>query len=696
MSTLPRREVIKDSAVIMALMIFAVLLRIPLLYNADADFSSDEAVNALVAKHILEGKEFPTHVWDSSYIGILEGLTAIPFVMVLGLSALAFKCATLFYFCLLLVVTYFLTKGLAGRPTAIIATMLLACSSPMLVFWSVNAGGGTTLLIFFGTLAFLMLQQYAEADRERTSLLFLLAFIIGFALYTYELFSVYAMALALYYVLAAPWWAAIRTGKTEPLGQRVTQGLVRCATTRVDGAGRSTSVAVFVAGFMLGFSPKLYQLILGPVSSKKPLYMLAGIAKIQANFHLLLSECLPVLLGLNPWRRSGVDRWWVDRWVGLESPVLFYWSFVVLAMIVMACLGTIWTSRQALLRIAWLRPIKMALPALMVVLVIVTLSAFVFTPNPQDVLSNRYLLPVYTSLPFFIGSWLTRWKKFHRFAPFLGVLLIVGFYLSENIAWNMRQGYLSSSGHLQRVATPMKDLIAYLREQGVRGGYGSYWINYYATFLSSEHIIIAPYEDWDRYPPYSLYVKSLSSPAYIFSNDELSGRYLEQFLISRATPYVKKTFGNYIVLHAPEKQPFYNYLTEPTAAPLTPSGLHAQFLKYEIPRTMKAGQVARVPLLVRNAGDQRWSARGWKDARYRVSVAYHWANMDGQIVIFNEERTLFDRDVLPGDQAELLATIKAPGRQGRYRLILTLVQEWVTWFDQVGGGMVTKDVQILE
>ena len=115
MSALFCREGIKDAVAIVALTIFAVLLRIPLLYNADAIFTSDEAVNALVVKHILEGKEFFTHVWDASYVGILEGLTAIPFVKVLGLSALAFKLAPLLYFCSLLVVTYFLAKGLVGR-----------------------------------------------------------------------------------------------------------------------------------------------------------------------------------------------------------------------------------------------------------------------------------------------------------------------------------------------------------------------------------------------------------------------------------------------------------------------------------------------------------------------------------------------------------------------------------------------------
>lgn len=692
MSTLASRERMKDAAAIVALVMFALFLRVPLLYNANAFLNSDEAVNALVVKHIVEGKEFATHLWDSSYVGILEGLTAIPFVRVLGLSALAFKLSPLLYFCLLLVVTYFLAKRLGGRPTAIIATVVLACSSPMIVFWSVLAGGGSTLPVFFGTLVLLMLQRYADGVRYPKRFLLLLGIIVGLALYTHEQFSVYVVVLGIYYVLGSPWWLAIRSGTLFAASQEAGRGLARGTIERVFGGySKAVDTFVFAAGFVVGFSPKLYQLISGTLGSKKPMYALAGTAKVQANIDLLLRECFPVLVGLNPWNRPAVKQW-----VGnLEDHVFSYWSFVVLAMILLACLSHIWRHRDELFRIACLRPMKMSIPALMVVLIVVVIAAFVFTPNPQDVLSNRYLIPLFSALPFFIGSWVARWNRFHRFAMLFGAFLLVGFYLSEDVTWNVRQGFLSREGRLQRVATPLNDLVAYLQEQRIRGGYASYWINYHATFLSGEKIIIAPYEDLDRYPPYSQYVRSLSSPAYIFFDFEGPGRYLEGFLRSRGTPYVKKAFGQYIVFHAPEGGPFYNHLTEPAAAPLPPSGLRVEFLKYEIPRVMTAGQIEKVPVLIRNSGDQRWSARGWKDGRYRVSVAYHWADSYGRIVVFDGERTLLDRDVPAGNQVKLFVAIKAPDREGRYRLILTMVQEWVAWFDQVGGGMVRQDVEIL-
>lgn len=693
MSTLASRERMKDAAAIVALVMFALFLRVPLLYNADAFFNSDEALNALAVKHIVDGKEFTTHVWGSSYVGILIGVTAVPFVKVLGLSALALKLAQLVFFCLLLVVTYLLAKRLGGRPTAIIATIVLACSSPMIVFWSVLAGGGATLPVFFGTLAFFMLQKYVDAARDGRLVLFLLAVVSGVGLYAHAQFSVYLIVLGIYYLLGSPWWSAIRSGKPEaPPLPEVLRNRHPGAIGRVFGGySKAADIFVFAAGFVIGFSPKLYHLAWGTIGSKRPIYALAGTAKVQANIDLLLRECLPVLVGLNPWNRPAVKHW-----VGnLEAPVFSYWSLVVLAMILLACSSLVWRYRHELLRIACLKPMKMSIPALMVVLIVVVIAAFVFTPNPQDVLANRYLVPLYTALPFFIGSWIARWNRFHRFLPLLGTFVLVGFYLGQNVTWNVRQGFLSSEGRLQRVATPLNDLVAYLDKQGIRGGYASYWINYHATFLSGEKIIIAPYEDLELYPPYSQYVSALPSPAYIFFDSEGSGRYLEGFLNSRGTPYVKKTFGQYIVFHAPEGGPFYNHLTEPAAAPLPPSGLRVEFLKHEIPRVMTAGQIEKVPVLIRNSGDQRWSARGWKDGRYRVSVAYHWADSDGRIVVFDGERTLLNRDVPAGNQVALLMTIKAPDREGRYRLILTMVQEWVVWFDQVGGGMVTQDVEIL-
>src|SRR5687767_8530232 len=76
---------------LLAAVVVGVLLRVPALYNSVYDFNSDEAVNALVIRHMLQGREFTFFNWGTNYYGIVEGLFSVPFVALLGYQPLAFK-----------------------------------------------------------------------------------------------------------------------------------------------------------------------------------------------------------------------------------------------------------------------------------------------------------------------------------------------------------------------------------------------------------------------------------------------------------------------------------------------------------------------------------------------------------------------------------------------------------------------------
>ena len=54
-------------ALLLAAVALGILLRVPALYNSEYDFNSDEAVNALVVKHMLEGREFSFFNWGTTY-----------------------------------------------------------------------------------------------------------------------------------------------------------------------------------------------------------------------------------------------------------------------------------------------------------------------------------------------------------------------------------------------------------------------------------------------------------------------------------------------------------------------------------------------------------------------------------------------------------------------------------------------------
>jgi len=98
------------------------------------------------------------------------------------------------------------------------------------------------------------------------------------------------------------------------------------------------------------------------------------------------------------------------------------------------------------------------------------------------------------------------------------------------------------------------------------------------------------------------------------------------------------------------------------------------------PTRMSPTEVRAVLVRVRNAGSEPWSSSGLR----RVCVAYHWADADGAMVEYEGERTVLIADLDGGEEAMQWAIVKAPAATGAYRLQLSLLQEYVAWFDHAG------------
>jgi hypothetical protein len=91
----------------------------------------------------------------------------------------------------------------------------------------------------------------------------------------------------------------------------------------------------------------------------------------------------------------------------------------------------------------------------------------------------------------------------------------------------------------------------------------------------------------------------------------------------------------------------------------------------------KVNAEIKVLLLVKNTSNFSWS----NTAQYQpVNLSYHWLDSNGKMVIFNGTRTSLPFSLLPGESAALSAIVKAPSQPGKYKLILTMVQEQEAWF----------------
>ncbi len=96
---------------------------------------------------------------------------------------------------------------------------------------------------------------------------------------------------------------------------------------------------------------------------------------------------------------------------------------------------------------------------------------------------------------------------------------------------------------------------------------------------------------------------------------------------------------------------------------------------------LRPGQQCSIMVEISNEGEEDWLCEGTRP----VNVAYHWRDVDRNIVIFDGTRTpLPGRIVKTGDTIRANALVDAPTQSGEFLLELAVVQEKVCWFEERG------------
>ncbi len=659
----------------------SVVPRLPWLANAGVTFNSDEAVDALVVQHLLHRGELTLYNWDTHYYGIVEGLLTIPFLAAGVAIPLASKLGSLVGFLALIVGVFLLGRRLYGPASGLAAAALLVGFSPQVVQWSVLASGGYALVVAWGTLTFVQFDRFRSTPSRAR--LFGLGFMVGFGLYIYELFLVYVATLACAGVVASLPWQVLRA-PDRAAREREIRAFPRAFPRKLGSA------ALFLAGFVLGWAPRL-ALLFGGASTvgKRPAYALAHPRVALANLRLLVTQCIPALLGINP---LGDPR--LGEAVGHRP-----WPLsVVLGLLLGAVYAAAWLAGA---RRVWPRvrsvfrqpPGELDGETLVVLLVPVVGLLFVLSPNPQDALSNRYLLPWLTSLPVLAGAFLVRLgqlgrrgRRGHRPLPAqaaawaLGALL-VAFPLLQIARWHEDAGLLDARLHLLHPPDPLAEVLRYLRQEGIGGGYGSYWISYKATLLSGERIVVTPFQGWDRYPPYSQRVAALPTEAYIFDGpaEAAQAGFPARFA---GRPFAAHTLAGHLVYTSPEHRRLLPPILSPRPLLRPRAGILAR-----VPGVARPGEILVIPVTVINRSDGPWSAEGMLGTGMDgVTVSYRWFKDRGDIVVREGQRFRLPRNLPPGASAQVSTRIPVPAQPGAYRLRITLVQEGVVWFDDTADG----------
>ncbi len=110
-----------------------------------------------------------------------------------------------------------------------------------------------------------------------------------------------------------------------------------------------------------------------------------------------------------------------------------------------------------------------------------------------------------------------------------------------------------------------------------------------------------------------------------------------------------------------------------------------------MPKNMQSDEQRWFEVKIENRGDQLWLG----DVFRPVRLSYHWFDLANNCVEFNGLRTnLPDNGIKPGSSVDVLMEIKAPSKSGKYKLMLTLVQEMVCWFEERGFEPACLEVDV--
>lgn len=499
----------------LACALLSAIGRALLIASGTVSFHADEAVVALMARHILQGTR-PIFFYGQAYMGSLDAyLTALGFAL-LGESVTTVRIVQMILYALAVLASCGLTYRLTGSPAAVgIVGALHAFAPVLLTLYSTATLGGYNETLIFGTLL-IWLAFDVTGDRPQSRWRWIaLGLVAGIGWWTNFLIAVYALPAA----------ALILQGLAR--GERHTAG---------------TSIGLALGAFLIGSLPFWAFNLREGFASFGFLFNLGD----QGRFANLGSASPPPLERLIAFAFIGLPAL-----IGLRFP----WSaeyFVLPGGVIAGALLTLGV-------IAALRSGSLAGRARLTLgvwlggfAIIFLLSRFSADPT------GRYFLPLY--LPLTIA--------FAVFALSLRRSLTI--ILTGALALYFTAGVIAAAATPPGLTTqfnlvehlPNDDdaaLIAFLDAQGITAGYSNYWIAFRIAFLSGERIVfdpvLPPKPDlawtpfYQRYPPYGQRAAAAERSAYVTANVPEVATALEAWFAAQGIAYRRTEVGIYTVYH---------------------------------------------------------------------------------------------------------------------------------------------------
>ncbi|MGW8144537.1 MAG: ArnT family glycosyltransferase [Anaerolineales bacterium] len=537
----------------------AALLKIGLLLSDSIPFNSDEAIVALMAKHILKG-ERPFFFYGQAYMGSLDAYLIAVVYKILGEQVWGVRLVQIVLYSFTLITTAILGFQVTGKwKVGVLAAWLLAIPNVnTTLYTTVSLGGyGETLVI--GNLILittLKIGRDMTEKRDKLAILlwFVLGFLCGFGLWVFGLTLVYAIPAFIYlaWLLFRSIEAANAGLVSETSSSFTTTGY---GTNQIDSFLNQSKIwGVTFVGITIGALPwwayaqyqgvsnLLLELGGGAISGVESMSLFGQFLQHLINFILFGSTAM---LGLRPP--------WEIRWLVLPlAPlVLAFWSSVIVFAIKKTLLD---------LKIQPGDPGYSHAPLLFGVMLTV-LAAFILSPFGADP-SGRYFLPIAVIMVLFcsqaVWKWHVSWGKYIWIAVSLLILFNLGGTIQTARAFP--PGITTQFDVVTQVDHSYdQELVGFLERNGEYTGYTNYWVSYPLAFHSEEKMIFLPrlpyHQDLrytprdDRYKPYELFVQNSVRTAYITTNNPNLDQQIRSGFISMGVKWNEAQIGDYRIYY---------------------------------------------------------------------------------------------------------------------------------------------------
>jgi 4-amino-4-deoxy-L-arabinose transferase-like glycosyltransferase len=505
-------------------------LKAAILLTGSITFDADEAILALMARHILQGAR-PLFFYGQSYMGALDAYLIAAAFLVGGQTVLMARLVQVILYLGVLVTTYGLAARLSHDRLAPTAAALLVALPPVLFSLYTTSTLGDYVEVLLINNLLLCFGWDILSDRSVSVGWWLVAGILaGLGWWSMALVVVSIVPL----VLIGVW----HFRKAMPWGR----------------------VGLLIIGFAVGALPWMIgTLQRGPGATLGDLsgawFSVSGLNGSQGvGFHALTLVLfnLPALFGLRP-------SWSVD-WIALP----------IGALIAMLYLFVIWrAARRVAGRGESIEPSSRLMLLSLLLGWLVLLAIFVASPFGGDP-TGRYLLPLYPMLAILTGDWLGRLRhslertphQWGRIIPSALLVMCLGYNL-----WGNVRSMIENPPGLTKQFDPIsqiphdhdQELIAFLDAIGVDRGYSNTWVTFRFAFLTHERIIFSPrlpykadmsytYGD-DRYLSYSQAVDEAEKVVYVTSNHPVLDAAIRRRLAELHVTFSEKKIGPYTVFY---------------------------------------------------------------------------------------------------------------------------------------------------